>query len=45
MSIQYESLDDSRPDDTFPSDMQELSIFSKFCSRPQIQILGIHIDP
>jgi hypothetical protein len=39
MSIQYESLQDSRPDDTFLGDMQEISIFSRFCSRPQIQIL------
>jgi hypothetical protein len=41
LSIQYESLHDSRPDDTFPGDMQELSIFSRFCSRLRIQILSV----
>jgi hypothetical protein len=41
MSIQYESLHDSRPDDTFSSDVPKISIFSKFCSRPWIQILGV----
>jgi hypothetical protein len=36
MSKQGGSLYDSRPDSTFPGDMQELSIFSSLSSRPQI---------
>jgi hypothetical protein len=41
MSIHYESLHDSRPDNTFSSNVQELFIFSKFFSRPRIQILSM----
>ena len=43
MSIQYESLHDSRPNDTFSGDVKELSIFSRFFSRPQIQILSMQL--
>jgi hypothetical protein len=37
-----EPLHDSRPDGTFLGDMRELSIFSRFCSRPQIQIPSVY---
>jgi hypothetical protein len=42
LSIQGWSLHDSRPDSTFTGDMQELSIFSRLSSKPQIQILSTH---
>jgi hypothetical protein len=42
MSIQGCSLHDSSPDGTFLGDMRKLSIFSRFCSRPRIQILSTY---
>jgi hypothetical protein len=41
LRIQYESFHDSRLDDTLLSDVQELSIFSKFFSWPWIHILSV----
>jgi hypothetical protein len=42
LSIHGWSLHDSGPDDTFLTDMQELSIFSKLSFGPQNEILSVH---